>query len=309
MFTFRSISLYREFIMTEVRSIMDLTPVQRDILTALINIHHPEGRAVRGEEIAELIDRNPGTIRNQMQSLKALSLVEGVPGPQGGYKATGEAYQVLNMDHGGDEAVVPVVRNGVTVEGVSASEIVFNKVMSSQQCDGVIRIIGNIRDFDVGDEIEIGPTPVNKLYLRGKLVGRDDTMNRLILQVKEMISVPKLPVNRIGRRAVRISPNISIQEASRILVHNGVQEALVDDSSPGLINFTDIVKAVAEGKANVEVKEITTRGFLTIESDEPISEAIKMLGETGASQLVITENGNIWGVVSHNDLIKSLAHA
>ena len=42
---------------------MDLTPVQRDILTALINIYRVEGRAVKGEEIAELIDRNPGTIR------------------------------------------------------------------------------------------------------------------------------------------------------------------------------------------------------------------------------------------------------
>jgi predicted transcriptional regulator len=65
---------------------MDLTQVQRDILTALINIHRGEGRAVKGEEIAELIDRNPGTIRNQMQSLRALNLVEGVPGPKGGYK-------------------------------------------------------------------------------------------------------------------------------------------------------------------------------------------------------------------------------
>jgi predicted transcriptional regulator len=288
---------------------MDLTPVQRDILTALINIRRREGRAVKGEEIAELIDRNPGTMRNQMQSLKALSLVEGVPGPKGGYKATGDAYQVLNLDHGGEDVVVPVIRNGVAVEGVSASEIVFNKVMHSTQCDGVIRIIGNIRDFDVGDEIEVGPTPVNKLYLRGKVVGRDDTMSRLILQVKEMISVPKLPVKRIARRAVRISPNISLQEASRILVHNGVQEALVDDSSPGLINLADIAKAVADGRSSVEVREIMTRGFLTIESEETIYEAIKMLGRTGASQLVISENGSIWGVVNHRDLIKSLTHA
>jgi predicted transcriptional regulator len=287
---------------------MQLTSIQRDILTALINIHRRDGRAIRGEEIAELIDRNPGTIRNQMQSLKALSLVEGVPGPKGGYKATGDAYQVLNLDHGGEEVVVPVVRNGMTVEGVSASEIVFDKVMNSQQCDGVIRIIGNIRDFDVGDEVEVGPTPVNKLYLRGKVVGRDDTMSRLILRVKEMISVPKVPVKKIARRAVRMSPNISLQEASRILLHNGVQEALVDDSSPGLITFADIVKAVADGKANVEVKEIMTRGFLTIESEELIFDAIKILGRTGANQLVISENESIWGVVNHRDLIKSLAH-
>jgi predicted transcriptional regulator len=288
---------------------MQLTSIQRDILTALINIYNREGRAAKGEEIALVIDRNPGTIRSQMQSLKALSLVEGVPGPKGGYKATAEAYQALNLDHGGVEVVVPAVRNGVTVAGTSASEIVFDKVMNSQRCDGLIRIVGNIRDFNIGDEIEVGPTPVNKLYLRGEVVGRDDTMSRLILRIIEMISVPKVPVKRIARRAVRINPSLSLREASRILVHNGVQEALVDDIPPGLISLADIVKAMADGKLNVEVKEIMTRGFLTIESEEPIYEAIKILGKTGASQLVISENGSIWGVVDHKDLIKSLSHA
>jgi predicted transcriptional regulator len=288
---------------------MELTPVQRDILTALINIHRVEGRAVKGEKIAELIDRNPGTIRNQMQSLKALNLVEGVPGPKGGYRATGAAYEALNIEASGDVVTVPVTRNGVLVEGATVSEIIFNKVMHSHQCDGVVRVIGNIRDFNIGDEIEVGPTPVNKLYVRGKVVGRDDTMSRLILQIREMISVPKVPIKKIARRAVRILPGISLQEASRILVHNGVQEALVDDSSPGLINLTDIARAVADGGATQEVKAIMTRGFLTIDSEEPIYEAIKILGRTGVSQLVVSEDGVLWGIINASDLIKSLTPA
>ncbi|MHC1686890.1 MAG: CBS domain-containing protein [Methanothrix sp.] len=288
---------------------MELTPVQRDILTALINIHRVEGRAVKGEEIAELIDRNPGTIRNQMQSLKALNLVEGVPGPKGGYRATGEAYEALNIEATGDVVTVPVIRNGVLVEGATASEIVFNKVMHSQQCDGVVRVIGNIRNFDIGDEIEVGPTPVNKLYMRGTVTGRDDTMSRLILHIEEMISVPKVPIKKIARRAVRIPPNVSLQEASRILVHNGVQEALVDDSSPGLINLADITRAVADGNTSLEAREIMTRGFLTIDSEEPIYEAIKMLGRTGANQLVVSEDGVMWGIINPSDLIKSLTPA
>jgi len=295
--------------MKDADRIMDLTPVQRDILTALINIHRVEGRAVKGEEIAELIDRNPGTIRNQMQSLKALNLVEGVPGPKGGYKATGSAYEALSIDAIGDVVTVPVLRNGVLVEGATASEIIFNKVMHSQRCDGVIRVIGNIRDFNIGDEIEVGPTPVNKLYIRGKIVGRDDTMSRLILQIKEMISVPKVAVKKIARRAVRIPPGISLQEASRILVHNGVHEALVEDSSPGLINLEDVARAVADGKINQEVREIMTRGFLTIDSNEPIYEAIKMLGKTGANQLVVSEDNALWGIVTPNDIVKSLTPA
>ncbi len=285
---------------------MDLTPVQRDMLTALINIHRKEGRAVKGEEIAKLIDRNPGTIRNQMQSLKALNLVEGVPGPKGGYRATGSAYEALSLDATGDVVVVPVLRNGVAVDGATASEIVFNKVMKTHECGGLVRIIGNIREFNVGDDIEIGPTPVNKLYIRGKVLGRDDTMSRLIFDVTEMISVPKVPLKRTARRLVHINPSSSIQEAAKILINNGVQEALVDDSSPGLVSMTDITRAVADGKTDYKVSEIMTRGFLTIESDQPIYEAIKILGRNGSSQLVVSESGVLWGVVSPSDLVKAL---
>ena len=285
---------------------MDLTPVQRDILTALINIHRGEGRAVKGEEIAELIDRNPGTIRNQMQSLKALNLVEGVPGPKGGYRATGSAYEALSLDATGDVVDVPVVKNGVIVDGASATEIVFNKVMKSHDCGGVVRIIGNVRDFNVGDEIEIGPTPVNKLYIRGKILGRDDTMSRLIFSVSTMISVPRVPIKASARRAVHISPSATLQETARVLIHNGVQEALVDDSSPGLVSMTDITRAIADGKTDLKVSEIMTRGFLTIDADEPIYEAIKMLGRNSASQLVVSESGTLWGIITPADLVKSL---
>jgi predicted transcriptional regulator len=285
---------------------MDLTPVQRDILTALINIHRREGRAVKGEEIAQLIDRNPGTIRNQMQSLKALNLVEGVPGPKGGYKATGSAYEALSLDATGDVVVVPVIRNGVAVEGATASEIVFNKVMKTHECGGLVRIIGNIREFNVGDEIEIGPTPVNKLYIRGKVMGRDDTMSRLIFDVMEMISVPKIAVKGMARRLVHVNPSATIQEAAKILIHNGVQEALVDDSSPGLVSITDITRAVADGKTELKVSEIMTRGFLTIESEQPIYEAINILGRNGSSQLVVADSGVLWGIVTPADLVKAL---
>ena len=36
------------------------------------------------------------------------------------------------------------------------------------------------------------------------------------------------------------------------------------------------------------------RGFLTIDSEETIYEAIKMLGKTGAGQLVVSEDGTLW---------------
>jgi predicted transcriptional regulator len=288
---------------------MDLTTIQRDILTAVINIHRIEGRAAKGDEIAELLDRNPGTIRNLMQSLKILSLVEGMTGHKGGYRATSTAYGVLNIDATGDMLTVSVVRNGVFMEGTTASEIVLDKVMHTHLCNGVVRIIGNIRNFNVGDSIEIGPTPVNKLYIRGTVTDRDDSMSRLIINIEDMISIPKGAVKRITRRALRIPANASLLETSLIMVHNGVSEALVDGSSPGLISLADIARVVADGRTDQEAREIMTRGFLTIDSEETIYEAIKMLGQTGASQLVVSEKGALWGIITPADLVKSLTHA
>jgi predicted transcriptional regulator len=287
---------------------MNLTTIQRDILTAVINVHRIEGRAAKGDEIAELLDRNPGTIRNLMQSLKVLSLVEGMTGPKGGYRATANAYGALNIEATGDVLTVPVVRNGVFMEGTTASEVVLDKVMHTNLCDGVVRIIGNIRDFNVGDSIEVGPTPVNKLYIRGTVTGRDDSMSRLIIHIDDMISVPKGAVKRIARRALRIPAKASLLETSLIMVHNGVSEALVDGSSPGLITLADIARVVADGRTDQEARAIMTRGFLTIDSEETIYEAIKMLGRTGASQLVVSMKGALWGIITPADLVKSLTH-
>ena len=288
---------------------LKLTPVQRDILTALANLHHQESRAVKGKEIGELVGRHVGTIRNQMQPLKVLNLVEAVAGPKGGYTATAAAYDALRMDRSGDgdEVIVPVVRNGVVVDGASVAEIVFNNVVRSirQSCVS-IRIIGNIKDFNAGDEVEVGPTPVNKLYIRGKVMVLDSTSSRIVLDITKMISIPGLSVRKVTRRAVRISPNTSLKEASRILIINGVQEALVEDGSPGLVNMVDITRAVAEGRTDLEVRDIMTQSFLTINSDEPIFEAIKMLEKTAARQLAVLDNGVPWGIITPRNLIEAL---
>ena len=55
-----------------------LTSVQKEILQTLINLYQSSnGKSIKGEDIAEVMARNPGTIRNQMQSLRSLGLVKG----------------------------------------------------------------------------------------------------------------------------------------------------------------------------------------------------------------------------------------
>ncbi|MDO9326657.1 MAG: HTH domain-containing protein, partial [Methanoregula sp.] len=77
---------------------MDLSLIQKDILITLVTLYHRQSHSIKGEEIADLIQRNPGTVRNQMQALKTIGLVDGVPGPKGGYIPTGLAYKALNLN-------------------------------------------------------------------------------------------------------------------------------------------------------------------------------------------------------------------
>src|SRR3989337_4413227 len=173
---------------------MELTPIQKEILTALINLYRTKKQAIKGEDIAEIIDRNPGTVRNQMQSLEALGLVEGVPGPKGGYKATGDTYRVLKLTDMEIEKNVPLRRNDELVDNATAAEISFTTVRHPDLCNATVHVIGDIKKFDIGDSIVIGPTPVNKLVMRGEVIGRDDTENSLLFVIQEMVSLPKKPV-------------------------------------------------------------------------------------------------------------------
>ncbi|WP_424014510.1 Rrf2 family transcriptional regulator [Halorubrum xinjiangense] len=167
-------------------SSIELTSSQKSILTALINLYGEQEDAVKGEAIAEEVDRNPGTIRNQMQSLKALQLVEGVPGPKGGYKPTSNAYEALDIQRMDEPADVPIFHEGEQIEGVNVDGIDLSSVHHPELCRAEIHVQGSVRDFHEGDSVTVGPTPLSKLVIDGTVDGKDDTANVLILRIDDM---------------------------------------------------------------------------------------------------------------------------
>ncbi|ACV48840.1 MULTISPECIES: HTH domain-containing protein [Halomicrobium] len=167
-------------------SSIELTPSQKNILQELVNLYKESESAVKGEDIAEKVDRNPGTIRNQMQSLKALQLVEGVPGPKGGYKPTANAYDALQIQDMDDAARVPLRHNGELLEDANVEEIDLTSVHHPEKCRAELQLQGSISDFHEGDSVTVGPTPLSKLQIIGTLAGKDDTSNKLILTIDDM---------------------------------------------------------------------------------------------------------------------------
>jgi len=169
-------------------SSIELTPSQRTILSALVNLHREREDAIKGEAIAEEVDRNPGTIRNQMQSLKALQLVEGVPGPKGGYKPTAAAYDALEVQRMDEPASVPLQHEGEPLDRLNVEAIDLISVHHPEACRAEIHVQGSIRDIHEGDELRVGPTPVSKLVVDGIVKGKDETESIVIISINDMVA-------------------------------------------------------------------------------------------------------------------------
>ncbi|MCE8423637.1 MAG: CBS domain-containing protein [Candidatus Methanoperedens sp.] len=288
---------------------MELSPIQKEILTALINLYREKKQAIKGEDIADVINRNPGTVRNQMQSLKALGLVEGVPGPKGGYKATGETYRALCLSELEKETVVPIRRNEEIILNATAAEISFTTVRHPDLCNATVHVIGDIRKFELGNTVTIGPTPVNKMVIKGEVIGRDDTKNTLLFVIQEMISLPKKPVKLYLREQPITIPAIAtIQEASRILVDNKIHGAPVRDKTMivGIVTLTDIGKTLADGKTSLKIKDIMTKKIISVDGEMPLHEVVRVFNKEKVGRLLVRSEGEFIGLISKTDILDKI---
>ncbi len=288
-----------------------ITSVQKEILQNLINLYQTsEGKSIKGEQIAEVMNRNPGTIRNQMQSLRSLGLVKGVPGPRGGYKPTIEAYHNLNIPVSDKDSKVPISVNNNRIEGLSVAKIEFTSVPHPKECEAAIKVLGNIKSLNIGDEIQVGPTPVNNLGVIGKVVGRDDTDNIILLETNTIRSIPKKSVIEIGSvDLLTLSPDNIIREASKIFSCNSINGApiVVDNVAVGVLTVTDVVKAIAENKEDIKVSEYMSPKVVSVNKDMSIANAVEIMYKHKIGRLIITDdNNNPIGIVTRTDLIESM---
>jgi signal-transduction protein with cAMP-binding, CBS, and nucleotidyltransferase domain len=106
-----------------------------------------------------------------------------------------------------------------------------------------------------------------------------------------------------------IAANATIKDAGRLLQKLKVGSLLVDDNRRyiGIITDTDLSrKAVARGldPNTTTIKTCMSKPVLTIEDDEAMEAAVKMMKENGVRHLAVTEDRTIIGVLSVSDLLR-----
>jgi predicted transcriptional regulator len=288
-----------------------LTSVQKEILQSLVNLYRKsKGKSIKGEEIAEIMNRNPGTIRNQMQSLRSLGLVKGVPGPRGGYKPTIEAYHTLNISAIDKEALVPIFKSGKKVGDLTVAKIEFTSIPHPGECEAAIKVIGNIKQLDLGDKIKVGPTPVNKLIVNGMVVGRDDVDNLLLLDTTNIRSIPKKTVLEVAsHNLITLNPSMNIKEAATVLSENNIEGAPVirDHDVMGMLTLSDISKAISQGKESLKIADVMSKDIITVEKDLMIADAIEVMNKNKIGRLIVVDNDKVpLGIVTRTDLLDKI---
>jgi len=287
---------------------MDLSLIQKDILITLITLYHQHSHSIKGEEIAEVIRRNPGTVRNQMQAIKAIGLVDSVPGPKGGYIPTTLAYKELNLNVGEGDYDVGICRNGEAVQGVKVSEIDFTTLCHPDVCHAVIKLIGSAKLFEIGDQITIGPTPVNKLVIKGEVFGKDESDQSLLISTSEMISLPKKPIKYYMSAPLKtLRGQDTLRDAVTLFNRHHIHGAPVIDDGKlrGIITMSDITKAIDnELPLTTEISGVMTTDVVEAPSGTKLFEVVRRFKEREVGRLIVVEDGIPIGILTQSDIIK-----
>ncbi|MBQ6219580.1 MAG: CBS domain-containing protein [Methanosphaera sp.] len=288
-----------------------LTSVQKEIMQTLINLYRQSKcTSVKCESIAELMGRNSGTIRNQMQSLRSLGLVQGVPGPRGGYKPTLEAYHALNIENDPCEIHVPIFVRGESIPDISVNKIEFTSILRPGDCEATISVLGNIKQLDLDDEIKIGPTPVNNLTVHGTIIGRDDVDNALLIKTNNILSIPNIQIKEVATPLFQVvGLDSTLTEVCELINKHNLTciPVMVDNEVKGIVKYEDIIKMIAENKLDSKVEELLDDNVVLVKETNSLMHSMDMLYEKDVSILLLMNPDNdITGIVTIADILHRL---
>jgi CBS domain-containing protein len=109
---------------------------------------------------------------------------------------------------------------------------------------------------------------------------------------------------------VAATPRASLRDIASQLVSHGLSGMPVSERNGiviGMVTEADILRALAQGKTleTLTAQDVMSREALTVDSEAPLSEALRLLNEYHILRVPVTEQGKLAGVISRVDIIKT----
>ncbi|RLG60737.1 hypothetical protein DRN86_01755 [Candidatus Geothermarchaeota archaeon] len=129
-----------------------------------------------------------------------------------------------------------------------------------------------------------------------------------------MSKILEITIDKVYRRSMfRILVGSTLAEAVREMKRKNTEELIVTDEEGkglGFIDSRDIVRLIAEGKANPDekVEDVMSTPLVTIKLNDTIAKACGIMLEKGIHHLVVVDDeGHVRGVLSDLDILKAIA--
>ncbi len=292
--------------------VYNLTVTQREVLIALVNLYNKHKRMIKSREVAEVLGKDEGTVRNIISSLKALGLVESKTGPGGGYIPTIKSYEIVKMPtYTAGYEFLKLIKNGVETE-IRVINIEFLDLTNPLGNRAVLKVAGDVSSIRIGDYVKLGPTPYTRMIIEGRVLNADNLRKEIVIDIVRLISIPREPVRSIAsRRLITIPPNVTIREAASLLYKEKIRGAPVvkDGKIIGLVTTSDIAGAISNGISLDEpVEKIMRREVHTIREDEDILEAVRQMMLHNIGRLIVVDSeGKPVGIVTRTDVLRRIA--
>jgi predicted transcriptional regulator len=294
---------------------MRLTGVQREVLETLVKLYDEKKRMIKSKEVANLLGKDEGTVRNIILSLKSLGLVTSKTGPTGGYVPTLKAYEVLYEGLGmsiGYGKVKVYLPNGI-LEYIATSVEVLG-LFSPGSVKALVSVSGRKHAIPEGTKVRVESTPYPNIVLEGTLIRVNETPFQFLIGVSKLSIIPNDNIGKIIRRRklISIPSNASIREAAGILFNNGIRGGPVVDENGNVVGFlttTDIAMLVSRGiDTNEPVYKYMRRNVFTISENDTVMEAIRLMESYGVGRLlVIDAKGGPVGIITRTDILRFIS--
>jgi predicted transcriptional regulator len=292
---------------------LPLRSIQREVLEALVRLYEERRRMVKSKEVAKVLGKDEGTVRNIIMWLKSMGYVESRTGPAGGYVPTLKAYEVLRgatpyiMEPG--YGVVIVFREGETLR-LTAVHMEILGLFSAEPAKALVKVMGDLTQVDVGLRARIESLPKRKLVIEGVIRNRDLNASELLIEISKMVVLPEELVGNIAtKKLITVRATDSVREAARTLYAHGIRGAPVVDSEGNVVGFittTDIAMLVGSGEdLEAPVSKYMRRTVFTINERESLLEAMRIMDFYGVGRLVVLNNARKpVGIVTRTDILR-----
>ncbi|WP_243669544.1 CBS domain-containing protein [Vulcanisaeta sp. JCM 16161] len=176
---------------------------------------------------------------------------------------------------------------------------------------GLVRVIGDMKNIRIGDNVRIGPTANSRVIIEGVITEKNEGLRELVVAINKLIAIPKVKVETLmSRNVITIKHDSPLKEAARVFAERKIRALPVIDGEGkivGLITTSEIARAYYEGNLNARVEDYVRRDVPTIDKEADIYDAMRLMTVNKIGRLIVVSGGKPVGIITRTDILQYLA--